>query len=298
MSVEWQQLEYFRVVGRLQHVTRAAEELGMTQPALSRAIARLERELGVALLHRVGRSVRLTRYGEAFLRRVERALDELAAGRRELADMTDSSAGTVALGFLRTLGVEYVPALIRRFTAAHPDVRFSFSENNGPALEQQPGRGEIDLALTRYPFENDALEGTVIARQDLMLLVPLGHRLAERRSVRLREVANEPFVAFKPGHAIRKLTDDLCAKAEFTPRITFEADESSSLRGFAAAGLGVAILPAGTGPTNGLVLLRISEPEARRDIVLAWAKERYMSASVRLFRSFVVEAAHRPAQAS
>lgn len=294
--MEWQQLEYFRVVGRLQHVTRAAEELGMTQPALSRAIARLERELGVALLHRAGRSIRLTRYGEVFLRRVERALDELAEARRELSDMTDASAGIVALGFLRTLGVEYVPALIRRFTAAHPDVRFSFSENNGPSLALQLQRGEIDLALTRTPLEYSGLEGSVIARQELLLVVPLAHRLAERRAIKLREVANEPFVAFKPGHAIRTLTDELCAKAGFTPRITFEADESSSLRGFAAAGLGVAILPVGTGPTNGLALLRISEPEARRDIVLAWAKDRYMSAAVRLFRSFVLDAAQRPAR--
>src|SRR5689334_4395486 len=71
--IDWRQLEYFRVAGRLQHVTRAAERLGTSQPALSRTLARLEADLGVPLFDRVGRSIRLTRYGEMFLKRVESA---------------------------------------------------------------------------------------------------------------------------------------------------------------------------------------------------------------------------------
>src|SRR5215510_14982205 len=166
-KTDWHLLESFRIAGRLQHVTRAAEELGTSQPALSRALARLQAELGIPLFERVGRSLRLTRYGELFLARVERALAEIEEGRRELADLTEPERGVVALVFVA------VP----------------------------PGR--------------PGLEWVRVFDQELVLIVPRTHTLAQRRQVRLREVAGEPFVLFKEGHAIRRMTDDLCRLAGF-----------------------------------------------------------------------------------
>lgn len=285
--MDWRQLEYFRTVARLQHVTRAAERLGMTQPALSRAMTRLERELGLPLFQRTGRSIRLTRYGAAFLPRVERALTEVEEGRRELADLSGAAAGVVALGFLRTLGAEYVPQLVRRYRAGHPDVRFTFSQDNGSVLERELEAGELDLCFMPVPVDNPRLEVRHVADQELVLIVPPDHALAGRRSVRLRDVAEEPFVSFKAGHAMRKVVDDLCAAAGFAPQITFEGDESSSVRGFVAAGLGVAIVPI-PGTTRGIALLRVAEPVARRSIGVVWVRDRYVSETVRVFREFVV----------
>src|SRR5215475_6223711 len=144
-KTDWHLLESFRVAGRLQHVTRAAQELGTSQPALSRALARLQADLGVPLFERVGRSLRLTRYGEVFLARVERALGEIEDGRRELLDLAEPERGTVSFGFLRTLGAKYIPDLVRRFTVAHPKVRFTFVQNNSAAIEGELERGELDL---------------------------------------------------------------------------------------------------------------------------------------------------------
>jgi DNA-binding transcriptional LysR family regulator len=96
--VNWDRLVYFRAVARLQHISRAAGELGITQPALSRAIARLERDVGVELFDRRGRTIVLTRCGAAFLRRVERALDEIELGRREAGDLAVADARMVSLG--------------------------------------------------------------------------------------------------------------------------------------------------------------------------------------------------------
>jgi DNA-binding transcriptional LysR family regulator len=286
--MDWRQLDYFRVVGRMQHMTRAAEVLGMSQPALSRAIRRLEGELGVPLFHHVGRSIRLTRYGEAFLARVDRALHEVDEGRRELADLTGAESGTVALGFLRTLAAEYVPQLVRRFRAEYPGVRFSFSQDNGAVLERELESGELDLCFMPPPRENPRLESRLVTEQELVLIVPPDHRLARRENVALREIADEPFISFKAGHAMRRLVDDLCAAAGFEPRVTFEGDESSAVRGFVAAGLGVAIVPAG-GPSSGYTALRISEPVARRSIGMVWVKNRYLSEAVRTFARFVIE---------
>ena len=289
-KIDWHLLESFRVAGRLQHVTRAAEQLGTSQPALSRALARLQADMGVPLYQRVGRSFRLTRYGELFLVRVERALGEIEDGRRELVDLTETDRGSVSLGFLRTLGATYIPQLVRRFHAAHPQVRFAFVQNNSAAIEEQLERGEFDLIFVAVPPGKDGFDWVRVFDQEFVLIVPQAHRLARRRQVRLREVAGEPFVSFKPGRAIRRMTDDLCKAAGFTPTSSFEGDDSSSLPGFVAAGFGVAIVPPESARAADVVSLRITEPVPRRAIGIAWMRGRYLPASARLFRDFAAAA--------
>jgi DNA-binding transcriptional LysR family regulator len=114
------------------------------------------------------------------------------------------------------------------------------------------------------------------------------HPLARRRSVALRELAAESFVTFKRGHAFRDLTEQLCAAAGFTPAISFEGDDSSSVPGFVAAGFGVAIVPLESSAVSGVTALKISEPVIRRPIGIAWLEERYLSAGARAFRDFVI----------
>jgi DNA-binding transcriptional LysR family regulator len=291
--LDWRQLECFRVAGRLQHVTRAAQQLGTSQPALSRALARLEADLGVPLFERVGRSIRLTRYGELFLKRVEGAFQQIEQGRVELADLVTPGRGTVALGFLRSLGAKYVPEVVRRFGAAHPEVRFTFTPNNSAELEALLERGDLELAFTTVPVTSAKLAWSRVTDQEMVLLVPADHRLAKRRQVTLREVQNEPFVTFKRGHAFRRLTEGLCEEAGFVPSIAFEGDDSSSIPGFVAAGFGVAIASQEAGGFRGVIGLTITQPVAKRAIGLAWAKERYLPAGARTFRDFAVAAASK-----
>lgn len=287
---DWHLLECFRVAGRLQHVTRAAEELGTSQPALSRSLARLQSDLGVQLFQRVGRSIRLTKPGELFLSRVERALGEIDNGRRELADFKAADRGTVSLGFLRTLGARYIPELVRRFGRAHPAVRFTFVQNKSATIEAQLERGEVDLIFVAVPPGRGGLAWTHVADQQFALIVPRSHRLAGHRQVRLRDVANERFVSFKQGHAIRHMTDDLCKAAGFVPEISFEADDSSSVPGFVSAGFGIGIVPLEACAYADVATLRIVEPPARRAIGIAWMEGRYLPASARLFRDFATAA--------
>ena len=135
--MEWQYLEFFRVTARLQHITRAAEELGMTQPALTRAIFRLERELGVPLFHHARRTTELTDFGRAFIPRVERVLKELKEGRREFAELAGRAQNEALLGTLRTLAAHHVPQLVRDFHAEHPEVRFNISQGRPVEAHQE-----------------------------------------------------------------------------------------------------------------------------------------------------------------
>jgi DNA-binding transcriptional LysR family regulator len=287
--VNWDRLVYFRAVARLQHISRAAGELGITQPALSRAIARLERDVGVELFDRRGRTIVLTRCGAALLRRVERALDEIELGRREAGDLAVADARMVSLGFLRTLGAALVPQLVRAFRAEHPDVRFAFAQNNTTALEALLLAGDVALTLTVGPPQNGALRWERVATQRLVLIVPPDHRFAKRTTVKLADLRDETFLSFKPGHGIREFTDRLCRGAGFVPAIAFEADESNSIRGFVNAGFGIALVPQ-TGTPDDIPSIRIADANAQREVGIAWNGDARLSAAERAFHRFVVRA--------
>ncbi|GAA1954967.1 LysR family transcriptional regulator [Kitasatospora viridis] len=307
-------LAQFAAVARLEHVTRAAEELGVPQPTLSRAIARLEGELGVALLDRQGRSVRLTRAGRLLLGSVERALVELDRGTRAVLAEVDPAAGRVAFGFLHTLGTDAVPALLREFRVDHPQARFQLAQDYVAAMLDRLRSGELDLCLVSPLPQVPDLTVHQLDEQELYLAVPADHRLARRvgavagggggsvagggggggdggggrRRLRLAEAAQEPFVAVEPGYGLRTLTDDFCAQAGFAPRIAFEGEEVETLRGLVAAGLGVALLPRGLMPRPGVVDLAVTAPRTRRAIGLAWLAGRRLPTPAEAFRDFVL----------
>jgi DNA-binding transcriptional LysR family regulator len=281
-------LAQFAAVARLEHVTRAAAELGMPQPTLSRAVARLEQELGVSLLAREGRTVRLTRAGRVFLAAVERALSEVERGAEAARAEADPTGGRVALGFLHTMGSEAVPMLLRGFREDHPRVRFQLVQDYTDSMLHRLRQGELDLCLVSPRPDAPELTARRLGEQRLRLVVPVDHRLAGRQRVRLREVAEEAFVTLEPGYGLRRITDALCAEAGFTPRISFEGEESETLRGLVAAGLGVAVLPPATVARPDVAELQLSSPGARREIALTWVTGRPLTAPAEAFRTYVL----------
>ncbi len=289
--MELQQLLYFRKVAELQHFTRAAEALAVSQPALSRAVARLEDELGVRLFEREGRSIRLNRYGQVFLERVGRILQEVEAARHEMADLAGTERGTVALAFLHTLGVRLIPDLLRQFRQEHPQIGFHLGQNASGVLLKQLEAGEIDLCLASlFPREDQpAMEWVNLFSEELYLVVPPDHALAGRGTVALREAAGGDFISLKPSTGLRQISDALCREAGFAPRILFEGEEVATIRGLVQAGFGMALLPAPAEPGRlGPEWLHVSTPVCRRTIGLAWRKDRYLSGAARLFRDFVL----------
>lgn len=289
-AMEWQQLEYFREVARQQHFTQAAGKLSVSQPAISRSIARLERELGVPLFDREGRSVRLNRYGKTFLRHVDRALAEVAEGQRELADMVGPVRGTIAIGFIHVLGTQLLPVLMRRFRADHPHVDFKLFQGSTATLLEQIGAGNTDVCLMSTHPERSDLRWVRLFEEEIFAVVPPDHPLAERDSIRLEELASEPFVTFKPGWGLRQLNEELCQRAGFVPRATFEGEEVATVHGLVAAGLGVALIPRSAAPREARAAwLHVTEPRCERTIGIAWIDNRYLSAVATQFRDFVID---------
>ncbi|MFG2148899.1 LysR family transcriptional regulator [Streptomyces sp. NPDC048696] len=281
-------LAYFAGVARHEHVTRAAHELGVPQSTLSRAMVRLEEDLGVALFARKGRTVSLTPAGRTFLGSAERALAEVERAAESVRADADPATGKVAFGFLHTMGSETVPGLIRAFRVDHPRVRFTLVQNYGEAMIERLRAGELDLCLTSPVPDAPDLVARRLDEQRLRLVVPDDHRLAARKRVRLAEAADETFVTLEPGYGLRRITDDLCAEAGFTPRVAFEGEEAETLRGLVAAGLGVALLPPPAVARPGVVELTVTAPRAVREIGVAWLDGHPDTPPVAAFKAFLL----------
>ncbi|WP_352244197.1 LysR substrate-binding domain-containing protein [Lentzea sp. NBRC 105346] len=282
-------LAVLRALAEDEHVTRAAERVGVPQPTVSRWLAELTQDLGTPVVVREGRRVRLTRAGRLLAEAAERAMTALEAGLRQVEEEVDPDKGRVVLGFLHMLGRERIPALVRGFREHHPHVRFGLVQNSRQVILEQLASTEIDLALVAPPPEDPAFESAVLFEQQLIVIVPDTHRLATRQEVRLIDLEDDDFILLEHGYGLRQITDEMFADAGFTPKIAFESQEIETVRGLVAAGLGVAVLTHADPAPEGLVELPLV-PRASRRFGLVWLKDHPLPPAVRRFRDHALEA--------
>src|SRR5246127_191749 len=293
-SMELQQLRHFREAAAPEHVIRAAQILFVSQSAISRAVTQLEEELGVPLFYRQGRAVVLSPYGRLFLEHVTRALSILESGKRLLSEQTGKESGTVSLGFLHSLGIEMVPGLIKEYRRKHPRIQFTLLvQRSGEMLMKELVAGSIDLCLS-VPgmFGQNDVRWSHLLDEELLIALPQTHRLAARRTLNMRELSSEPFLALSPEHTLRIIFDKVCTDASFLPKIAFEGMDIATLRGLIGAGLGIGLFPPAPTRLAGVVEIKLSPARPIRPLGIGWVDHRYLSASAIEFRKFVVSKFH------
>jgi DNA-binding transcriptional LysR family regulator len=238
----------------------------------------------------------MTHAGAVFKRHVDAMMHQLDDGIAAVNQLIEPDTGTVALAFQHSLGTWLVPDLVRSFRAAHPHVRFQLTQVRDELHSAPLAGGHADLEIgTRRPHD-PAVRTRRLALEPLRLALPRDHELAGQPRLRLAELSDEPFVSLRPTSALRRLTDSLCDQAGFVPDVVFEGDDLSTVRGFVAAGLGVAIVPAPRAGSpeaaSGPVLYReIVDPGAVREITLTWSAERRLLPAADLFRRHVMRRA-------
>lgn len=239
-----QQLRYFCVTAEVLHYTRAAELLYISQPSLSYALSKLEKELNMPLFEKQGKQIALTKYGAEFLPYAKRALSELSKGQDRLKEMRTPGAGIINLGYIYSVSFSVLPSFVDQFYAhlGSRQTAFRFHQGMAGGLIEQLLNGSLDLLIAGKP-EIDSVEYLPIARQELFLTLPGTHRLADRRSVTLADVSDEQFISITHEAVIYRELADKFKKASFSPNIIFEADEYSSVAASVNTGAGVAIMP-------------------------------------------------------
>ncbi|WP_276352726.1 LysR family transcriptional regulator [Cohnella caldifontis] len=291
--MEFRQLQYFVRVAKLQHVTKAAEELHVAQSAVSRQIHRLEEELGVQLFKQKGRNVQLTPVGQLFLRRAESLLTDLERAVTEIQEFLDPEVGEIRLGFPHSLGIHLIPRAVAAFRKLHPNVKFKFRQGSYPSLIRDVLEGEVDLAfISPFPEKYDQVAGEVVLTEELFAILPENHPLALEAAIDLSQLKDESFVLFSPGFSLRSLVWDACREAGFTPRIAFESEETDTIRGLVAAGMGVSLLPEmALYHTNSMMpaIVKLSRPHVTRTIGLIRRGKDKLPSVVQMFHAFLLD---------
>jgi len=296
MNVDTDALRWLQQVADGTTVTEVSDTEGVTQSGVSRALARLEAQIGTPLLRRSGRTLRMTHAGAVFKPHLDALLHHLDDGIAAVSQLIDPDTGTVALAFQQSLGTWLVPDLARSFRNAHPGVRFQLTQVRDELSSAALDGGNADLEIGSRRPPDEAVHTRLLSLEPLRLALPREHQLAGQQRIHLADVAGEPFISLRPASALRRLTDDLCDQAGFRPVVIFEGDDLSNVRGFVAAGLGVAVVPA---PRAGspeavagpVVYREILDPGAVREIFLTWSAERRLLPATDLFRRHVIRRA-------
>lgn len=291
--MELRQLHYFVKVAQKEHVTQAAEELHVAQSAVSRQIHQLEEELGVNLFMQKGRNLHLTAVGQLFCDRIETILKDLDRAVNEVHEFLDPEHGEIRLGFPNSLGIHLIPSVVAEFRKLFPNVKFRFKQGTYPTLIRDIISAEIDLAfISPFPEGHDQVTGNVVLTEDLVAILPPNHHLAGEQSIRLNQLKDDKFILFREGYSLRPIVWHACLEAGFTPKIAFEGEETDTIRGLVAAGMGVSLLPEmalfqsfSLQPSR----LRVSEPRVTRTIGLIHRSDEKLPLVAQSFRGFLLE---------
>lgn len=285
--MELLQLKYFQTVAKYEHMTKAAKELQIAQPSLSKTISRLEEDLGVPLFDRENRKIKLNQYGKRFLERVEKVFAELNEGKRELAELASFGENNIILAVSIS---RLLPALLQSFLKENPDVRFQQFLESTSSMKNELEEGSIDYCISSIPIEGHDIIWEPLMTEEIYLIVPPGHRFANRSQIHLHEAKDEAFISMNTGFGFRALTDEFCSIAGFSPYVAFEGDEPGVIGDLVKQGLGVAFIP-----EIALIdqkerfthSLQIIDPFCKRTIGIGWSKRRYLSPAALLFKEFV-----------
>ena len=279
-------LEWLVALADHQHVTDTAAALGVSQPTLSRALSRVEDELGTRLFERVSQGLVISPNGELV---VAGARDVLGRYQRlvlELEARLDPERGVVRLAFLDSMATSLVPRLLRDFHEQAPRVRVVLTQEPAHHIQRDLDQGVVELAITSIRPDGDY--GWLPLQQErLVLIVPPSHRLRHRRRVDLSELVGDELVTTPVGFGYREHIDRLLADAGTAMPVSFESADLATIEGLVAAGLGVAITPEQFAGLSGTIGLNISSPHARRTIGLTWRTDRPLNPAAVRFRDFV-----------
>ncbi len=287
MNLQW--LYYFNAIAEVEHYTRAAEKLHVSQSNLSHAIKELESELGAELFERRGRNIRLTRYGELFRPYAEKTINTLETGVKTLREYIDPNAGTIVMAGFQSVSQFAVDLMVRyQGETNRMEVQFQYSSEVWTRVQRILLDGSADLVLATR-IDDPQIDGAFVGSHRLAVLVPENHPLASYESVDLRNLNGEDFIAFDSTAEVRTQMDEIFAGLGVHPDIVVETPNDLVIYGLVGAGRGVAIVPYPLmGAPYHTKLLPIANDIPQRRLYLQWNKERYIPPAAEFFRDYVI----------
>lgn len=297
--MELYQLRSFIAVAEAGNFTRAAEQLHITQPALSQQVINLEKELEHKLLHRLGRRAVLTDAGKTFIERARRILLEADNATKEIRDNPHAES-RVTVGAIPSVAPYILPALIAQARIEHPHLQIQAREDFRSDLVNGVLDGSIDLAVVATPVHAAALAVEPLMREPLLLVVGRDHRFTKKRCIRAADLAEETFVMLGSTSSLTEQVRQFCGDHQFEPRIGYRCAQLTTVKSLVALGAGIAILPriARSSKDEGLLeYLRLADTKPERELVIIRHLQSYQSRGMTQFIGMLRAGALQPTSA-
>ncbi len=286
------QLHYFKTLAEIEHYTKTAEKLGISQPTLSHSIASMEKELGAELFEKQGRNVALTKYGRIYMFYVENALTQLELGKNQIERLISSGSGHVGLAHMTSVGTSFVPSMIADFLndPQNKNISFSCYEGSTKDLIYNLKREKYDLVFCSMMENESDVEFVPVYEQGLVVIVPEEHPLALREKVSIQDICPYPLICYTKESGMRRIIDDLYAKAQIMPNILCQFEDVNSMAGLVSANQGIAIVTDNPSLQNyNVKKLELDTVYSKRVVYMAYILNRYLPPAVEKFKDYVIQ---------
>jgi LysR family cyn operon transcriptional activator len=281
--METRHLRYFLAVAATQHMTRAAEQVHVTQSTLSHQIRQLEEMLGTVLFDRVGRGIRLTQAGEVFRGFAQRALKEIEDGAMALSELDNLVRGHLRIGVIHTFNSTLIPPVMSGFVTAFPNVHVTVDELTALNIEQSVMQGEIDLGIAFAPCTHEEIDSEVLFDEELVLIAHKNAIAHTRTTMQAKGLADLKLALLTKNFMTRRLIDESFGQ-HVGGNVILETNSIHALLNTVRTGaLSTILSDRAIGNDNELTKTRITRPTVVRTAALLWHRERYRTAAAREF---------------
>ncbi|MDU5110904.1 MAG: LysR substrate-binding domain-containing protein [Clostridium sp.] len=285
-----QHLEYFKVIAETKNFTTASNILSVTQPALSKAISKLEEELEVSLFEREGRNIKITKFGEVFLKYADSALIEIERGKEKIHNMKENNDNVISITSTNCIGTTFIPFILSSFFNDNFQARFNINNQSTEEILKDLKHGRIDFGffdninnLEDYP----KIEFILVKQIEYVLIVPKNHPLANKEEIYLKDLKEEYFITYKDNSCDQK--EPYLKLMGYTPKVIAEPNEGILLSKLVEAGAGISIvLNIPTINTNKISILKIKDNIGFKNIYMGWNKSEYTSEIKKKFKDYVI----------
>jgi len=291
LYMEIRQLLYFLEVAKQKNMTKAAEILHISQPALSKMVKGLEEELGMTLIIRSNKSSEVTDAGLIVMEYASKMLGLLDEMSITLEDMSNLQRGMIQIGIPPIAGSLFFPKVIAEFHKSYPNIKINITEYAAPRLTKNVLEGEIELGIAVLPIHGDDLEIVPIVSEIMKLVVQKNHPLASKEVVHLQELEHEEFIFFSEEFALHDIIWKQCISEGFVPNILFKSSQWDFMSEIVAANMGVTILPESicNRIDNEQIQILNLIPATPWNLAVVTKKDKYVSHAARMFIDFILK---------
>ncbi|MEG2354108.1 MAG: LysR family transcriptional regulator [Clostridium sp.] len=279
-------ITYFVEVVKRKNFTKAANDLHISQPALSKAIKILEHETKTQLIDRNTKKFKLTDEGEILFENAKTALEIINTEMYKLEDSLLSCKKTLTIGLPPVVGSVYFPSIIAEFREEYPDIDLKILEEGSNDIMRKVEDGTIEVGAIILPINSENLIPINITDGDVMLVVSKKHKLANRKTINVDELKNENFITFNENFMMYNKTINACIESGFEPNIIMKTSQWDFIIEMVGLNQGITIMPkpiVERFKTNDIKLIHIKKPEIHWDIGFIVKKDKYMSKTLKLF---------------